>query len=276
MKKVILFLMPVLIAVLVFFGIIFFLDKQTGKGALQVTSVPKSQIYLDNLLIGTTPFCACDLTQMIRIGSHDIKLVPTEGNFKPFEEKIAINKSTLTAVDRTFTGDAGSEGSITSLIPLDDKNEAEVLVTSLPDKANVFLDSNPVGVTPLLLRQISPSDHDLRITKDGYKDKSLKIKTASGYKLNSIFFLGINADLSGPQTAPAGAPLIATPSASVRILDTPTGFLRVRKDNSIDSLEIGRVKPGEAYELIQEKTDWFEIKFASSSGWISSQYSAKE
>jgi hypothetical protein len=276
MKKIVLFLVPILIAVLVFFGIVFFLDKKTGKGALQVTSVPKSQVYLDNLLIGTTPFCACDLTQMLAIGDHHIKLVPTEGNFKPYEEKIKINKSTLTAVDRTFAENAGSEGSVTSLNPLDDKNDAEVLVTSSPDGANVFLDSNPVGITPLLLRQVSLSDHDLRITKEGYKDKSLKIKTASGYELKSLFYLGINTDLSVPQASSSGASLTPSPSASVLILNTPTGFLRVREDSSISSREIGRVSPGEKYELIREVEDWFEIKFASSSGWISSQYAVKE
>jgi hypothetical protein len=276
MRKISLLLLPVLIAVLVFFGIIFFLDKKTGKGALQVTSVPKSQVYLDNILVGTTPFCACDPTQMLAIGDYNVKLVPIEGDFKPFEEKITISRSTLTAVDRAFADNGSGEGSIISLIPLNDKNEAEVLVTSSPDKANVFLDSNPVGITPLVLRQVSLSDHDLRITKNGYKDKSLKIKTTSGYQLKSIFYLGINTDLSESQTASVGASLTTTLPASVLILNTPTGFLRVREDSSINSLEIGRVKPGETYELIQEKTDWFEIKLASSSGWISSQYAVKQ
>lgn len=275
MKRFVLFVAPVLIAVLVFFGIIFFLDKKTGKGALQITSIPKSNVYLDNILIGTTPFCACDSAQMLAIGEHSVKLVPSEGDFVPFEEKITINKSTLTAVDRTFSGN-GSEGSITSLIPLNDKNEVEIMVTSLPDKANVFLDNNPVGETPLLLKQVSQSDHDLKVTKDGYKDKSLKIKTASGYELSSMFYLGVNTDLSVPQAASSGASPVVTPSSSsVLILNTPTGFLRVRKEGAIDSAEIGRVKPGETYELIEEKDNWFEIKFASASGWISSQYAAK-
>lgn len=283
MKKVLLFIAPLLIAVLIFFGILFFLDRKSGKGALQVTSVPQSKVYLEGKLVGTTKFCTCEVSQMLSPGEYTLKLVPVGGNFRPFEEKITINKSTLTAVDRTFLDSGSSEGSIISLSSLNDKKDVEILVISLPDKANVFLDNNPVGATPLLLKQVSESDHDLRLTRDGYKDKSIKIKTALGFKLSSLVFLGVNTDLSpAPVASPTVSP-IATPAstATVLILNTPTGFLRVRESNSITSSEIGRIKPGESYELIEEKDNWFKIKLSSQPnegkvGWISSQYAVKE
>lgn len=89
-----------------------------------------------------------------------------------------------------------------------------------------FLDSNPVGETPLLLTQVSESDHDLRLTKDGYKDKSIKIKTALGFKLSSLVYLGVNTDLFAPPIASPAAITspVASSSASVLILNTPTGF----------------------------------------------------
>jgi hypothetical protein len=283
MKKVLLFLGPVLIAVLVFFGILFFLGRRMGKGALQVTSVPKSNVYLKNKFVGTTPFCACDLPQMLPVGDYLVKLTPVDSSFSPFEEKITINRSTLTVVDRTFADNGSSDGSTVSLIPLNNKNDIEISVISLPDKANVFLDNNPVGVTPLLLKRISESDHDLRITKSGYKDKSIKIKTALGFKLSSLIYLGINTDLSTPQAASAAASLIISPSSSVSILDTPTGFLRVRENNSITSSEIAQVKPGDTYELLEEKDNWFKIKLNPPTGegegkvgWISAQYAVKK
>jgi hypothetical protein len=277
MKKVLLFLVPFLIAILIFFSILFFLDRKTGKGALQVTSVPKSNVYLNDKLVGITPFCACDLKQMLSVGDYAIKLVPAEGGNGSFEEKISINKSTLTVVDRTFANNGSSEGSIINLIPLNDKKDIQISVVSLPDSANVFLDSNPVGITPLLLKQVGESDHDIRITKDGYKDKSLKIKTTSGFKLTSFVFLGINADLSVSQTALSSSLPTATSSASILILNTPTGFLRVREGNSINSSEITRVTPGESFKLISEKEGWFEIKLTDGkTGWVSSLYAAKE
>ena len=279
MRRILLFLAPLLIAVIIFFGILFLLDRKSGKGALQVISIPKSKVYLENKLIGTTPFCACDLAHMLSIGDYAIKLVPLGGNFRPFEEKITINKSTLTVVDRTFADNGASDGSVISLIPANDKKDIEVLVVSLPDKANVFLDSNPVGVTPLLLKQVSESDHDLRITHDGYKDKSIRIKTALGFQLSSLIFLGINTDLSNPPAASVSAtpsPTVIT-VVNILILDTPTGFLRVRENSSINSSEIAQVKPGESYELIEEKNNWFKIKLLNGKvGWISSSYAVKK
>jgi len=277
-----LFLMPLLIAVLVFSGILFFMDKRSGKGALQVTSVPQSKVYLGSKLLGTTPLCACELEQMLDIGDHAVKLVPLAGNFRPFEEKITINKGTLTVVDRTFADNGESDGSIIGLSSLSSKKDVEVLVVSLPDKANVFLDNNPVGITPLLLRNVSESDHDLRVTLTGYKDKSIKIKTASGFKLNSLIFLGVSHDLSDQLIASPSAVLVPTVTITkVLILNTPTGFLRVRESNSISSPEISQVKPGEKYELVSEKEGWFEIEFNSpagerKTGWISSSYAVKE
>lgn len=278
MKKILLFVAPFLIAVLIFFVILFFLDGKTGKGALQVTSIPKSNVYLENKLIGVTPLCACDSTRMLNIGDYNIKLVPIDGTVRPYEEKITINKSILTVVDRTFADNGSGDGSIISLTPLSDKKDVEVLVVSLPDKANVFLDSNPVGITPLLLKNVSESDHDLRLTLSGYKDKLLKIKTALGFKLSSLVYLGINMDLSATPSASGSAQsTVASASASILILNTPTGFLRVREDASINSLEIAQVKPGESYELVEEKDGWLKIKLTDGKvGWISSSYGVKE
>jgi len=278
MKRVFLFLAPLLIAILIFFGILFFLDRKSGKGALQVTSVPQSKVYLDGKLLGTTPLCACELEQMLDIGDHTVKLVPLAGNFRPFEEKITINKGTLTVVDRTFADNGESDGSIIGLSSLNSKKDVEILVVSLPDKANVFLDNNPVGATPLLLRNVSESDHDLRVTLTGYKDKSIKIKTASGFKLNSLIFLGVSHDLSNQLIASPSSALVPTVAVSkVLILNTPTGFLRVREDSSISSSEIAKAKPGEEYELLLEKEGWFEIKLTDGKkGWISSSYAVKQ
>lgn len=277
MRKFFLFILPFLIAVLIFFGLLFFLNKKSGKGALQITSSPPSRIYLKDKLIGITPFCACDLEHMLPSGDYFIKLVPIGGNFRPFEEKISINEATLTAVDRTFVDNGGSNGSVISLIPIQDKKDVQILVISLPDKANVFLDGNPVGMTPLLLKQISESDHDLRVTRSGYKDKIIKIKTALGFQLNSLVFLGIKSDLSSPIASLSATPTLTPSDIFIVILDTPTGFLRVREDSSLTSSEVAQVKPGESYPLIEEKENWFKIKLSNDEmGWVSSRYSSKK
>jgi hypothetical protein len=278
MKRVFFIIAPFVIAILIFSGIIFFLSQNKGKGALQVTSIPMSKVYLNDKLLGQTPLCACDLKTMIAAGDYTVKLIPTEGNLQPFEQRITISSKVLTVVDRTFGPQGLGSGSIISLTPISDKKDAQIATISFPDTTEVFLDSNLEGQTPLLLKNITESDHELKLTKEGYKDKIIRIRTVLGYKLDSLIFLGID-----PNAATASATQISSPSATVLsvakivILQTPTGFLRVRDQASLGGTEIGQVKPGETYTLLNEQTGWYQIKLTNGkTGWISSQYSQKQ
>ena len=126
MKKIVLFLVPLLLAVIIFFGVTFFLDTSSGKGALQVTSIPKASVYLDGKKIGSTPLCKCELPDLIKTGEYTIKLISEKGDFKPFEEKITINKSTLTVVDREFLEGLQANSSVITLSPISDKKTSEL------------------------------------------------------------------------------------------------------------------------------------------------------
>lgn len=279
MKKLLFIIVPILLAVLIFAVIFFFVNKNSGTGALQVTSSPISKVYIDGKLIGQTPLCKCQANDMLPSGSHTLRIVPTSGDFDAFEEKITLTPSVLTVVDRTFGPGASSQGSIISLSQLPDKKATQLLIVSFPDKSQVFLDSNSQGQTPLLLQNVTASDHDIKVTKDGYKDKTIRIRTVQGYKLEALVYLGVNLT-----TATASALPSATPSASptskatvsITILETPTGFLRVRSTPSLGGAEIGQVKPGEKYQLLNEQTGWYQIKLTTGqTGWVSSQYAQK-
>jgi len=279
MRKFLFIVIPPLIAILIFIAVTIILNKTSNKGGLQVTSVPKSKVYLDGKLIGETPLCKCDQNNMIATGEYTIKLVPSQGDFSYFEGKITVSSGTLTVVDRSFGQGGLSQGSIINLIPINDKKDAQVSIISFPDKAKVFLDNNLSGTSPLLLKNITESDHEVKLSKDGYKEKAIRIRTVVGYKLESIIFLSINQDV-GASSAAIPVPLSASPTPTVKnvtILDTPTGFLRVRESNSISSAQVALVNPGESYELISEQENWYEIKLKDGkTGWISSQYAKKE
>jgi hypothetical protein len=216
---------------------------------------------------------------MIIAGIHSVRLVPLQGDLEPFEEKITITPSVLTVVDRTFGPGASSQGSVISLLPISDKKDAELLIVSFPNKSQIFLDSNPTGASPLLLKNLTVSDHEIQLTKDGYKDKTLKIRTVSGYKLEALVFLGVNLTAATTSAIASPSPSVSpSPAVSVKvlILATPTGFLRVRQDAIITSSQIGTVNPGEKYDFIAEKPGWMEIRLANGqTGWISSQYAQK-
>src|SRR5579883_3007298 len=103
MRRFILLVAPIIVGLLVFFGFSFYLSRNNvGKGALQITSEPVSNVYLNGKLLGKTPLCKCEGKDMIEAGNYVVRLVPLAGdNLLPYEEHITITKGILTVVDRT-------------------------------------------------------------------------------------------------------------------------------------------------------------------------------
>lgn len=289
MKKVLKILIPLFIVILVVGGMYFFIIKDAGKGALQVTANPKSAVYINGKLAGQTPLCKCDPSDMLASGEYAIRIVPLnsdtllkEAEILPFEQKIKINKSVLTVVDRTFEKGAASEGSIITLSSISNSKMTQLLLMSFPQKSETFLDSSSVGSTPVVVKNISVSDHEVLFKKEGYKDKTLHIRTALGYKLEALAFLGVSGDAVGsPQSATHSAALPSvTPTIAplyVVIQQTPTGYLNVRSSNSVESSKITVVYPGDIFELVSESNGWYQIKLSNGkTGWISADYATKK
>jgi hypothetical protein len=282
MKKFILLALSSLVLTFLFvLGFQYFLHIKSQKGALQVTSSPQSKVYINDKYIGTTPLCKCEAADMLAIGDYTIKLIPTKGGFSEFQEKITISEAVLTVVDRKFAKNSLSEGSVISLTPLTDKTKTELLVASLPEGATVLLDNIEIGRSPLSFKDPTESDHKLTIQKIGYKEKTIRIRTPLGYKLTVAAYLSTIDDLSlSEKQASASADVVLSPSPTfskntILILDTPTGFLRVRE--SINGTEIGRVTPGETYALLDEQSGWVQIQLKDGSkGWISTEYIQKQ
>jgi hypothetical protein len=271
-------------------GLIFyqFFWKKNEKGALQITSVPDSKVYIDNAYIGVTPLCFCpessaidekNRKDMLSVGEHDVRLVPTENGYVEFQERVTIEKSVLAVVDRKFAKGSGSEGFVISLSKLPDDKENALTVVSIPDAADVYIDSVKKGQTPLQVTDLTHSDHTLTLQKDGYKTKTIQIRATDGYKLVAKGYLGIDLTAVADDSTTASDSATPTPSisvAKVRILQTGTGFLRVRDEASLGGKEVTQVSPGEEYPLLEEQTGWDKIQLDDGKeGWISSQYAEK-
>jgi hypothetical protein len=284
MRKLLLFLIPVVLAFIVFGIFLFIVNKTTVvRGALQVTSIPiKSVVYLDDKKIGETPLCKCDQQETLPVGQYSLRVVPSDNSLQSYEDKININPSVLTVIDRTF-GDIGkSSGSILTLTPISQKT-AQVFITSLPNGTDVLLDSNSVGKTPLTLT-ITDSDHEIVLSKDGYKEKSVHIHGIVGYKLTAIVTLATEniTAIQENASSSSGELNLATSSAGLKgqqvvILDTPTGFLRVRDVPSLTGNEIAQVIPGEKFSYLGEQEGWLQVKLNDGKiGWVSTQYAQKQ
>lgn len=273
MKRLLLLFIPLIIAGLLFLGFRYISSSGANVSALQVTATPQAEVFLNNISLGKTPL----YNDKLKPGEHTLKLVPqaaaetsSPGLFN-FEEKITLREGILTVVDRIFKStEAESEVSILSLERLAQRKAVEIAVISTPAGAEVKLDEQPQGVTPLLLKDVSISDHQITLMKEGYNNKTLRVRPNEGYRLTASVKLSI-LRIVGESVAPP------TASATVRILETPIGFLRVREAASTASREIARVKPGETFPFLEEKEGWFKIQLSDASeGWVSSQYATRQ
>ncbi len=282
MKKALLIALPLVIGSLGFLIYLLFFARDIGKGALQVTSLPTSNVYLNGRLLGKTPLCKCESKDLLTTGDYTIRLVPLDANLsnQTFEQKVTITKSVLTVVDRTFGQGADAQGSIISLLPNSNtKVVGQLSVASFPSQVMVSLDGQANGTTPATLQHVTESDHDLLLTKLGYKDKHIRIHAVKGYDLSVIAFLAIDPESVATSSATLTTPENTKPLTvqKVVILDTPTGFLRVRDQPSLGGKEITQVKPGEYYELQSEQDGWYEIKLSDGkTGWINNTYAKKQ
>ncbi len=67
-----------------------------------------------------------------------------------------------------------------------------------------------------------------------------------------------------------------TVAGSIKILETGTGWLRVRGGAGLGFDEVAKVDVGKTYKLLEDKGDWVKIKVDEKiSGWVSSTYVEK-
>ena len=195
----------------------------------------------------------------------------------PFETKIYLVEGVRTVIQRDFAeSDEKSSGVIVSFEKTSG-SEISMAVVSIPDGARVFIDGSEKDVTPFKTSLVLEGEHQLMVQADGYKEKKIKTRAYKGYKLTAVFDLTptdkIIEEEIGPSEKEEQQEVV-----KIEILSTPTGFLRVREESTTSSPEIGRVTPGEEFELLEEDEEgnWYKIKLDDDKeGWISSQYSQK-
>jgi hypothetical protein len=280
LKKIVIVTVPFLIVTILFLLAVMLFNRQGGKGALQVTSNAPAQVFLDSKFVGNTPLCLCELPQLQKVGDYNLKLVPTQKGLSDWQQKISIYQGALTVVDRTFDKSVSkASGSVITLSDIDDKNKSEIMIISFPSAAEIIMDSNNKGNTPAFLTDVTASDHEIKIIKDGYGEKDIKVKTIPGKRLQVTTYLGIRDDLTDQNATASASPTPTSTNAAdqVVILDTPTGFLRVRQSPSVSSAEVEQVKPGDKFNIISEQDGWYQITLADGkSGWVSATYAKKQ
>lgn len=285
-----------LILVLLFIGFVairfFIVDKQNEYGKLKIISSPTASVFLNSTLIGKTPY-----EDKYKVGEYLIKLIPetVATDTASWNGKVNIYKNSLTYVNRELgSSDIASAGEIFTTLKMTKKPQnagsGEVYVETEPQGAIITLDSDEKGVAPAIMENVLRGDHELSVFMPGFFRRTQKVNVDSDYRVNAAFKLSIDKSSSfvksDDKTQTASSSGNVTNKTYVKINDNPQGWLRVRVDGSTDASESAKVKPGEKYELIDEKAGWFKIKFNDNKdglvsgdfteGWVSSEYSSKE
>lgn len=322
MQRKVLFLIGFVVLIIFVFILIRFviLNRAPRQGMLKVTSNVSARVLLDNRDIGKTP-----LEQKMVTGDYTIRLVPetTDQTMSSWQGRVTINPNTLTYINRDLSQSELTSAGEQLWIEKIAGNTAELSVISVPDGANVILNDQPRGVTPISLTDLPQGDHTLVVSSPGFEPRTVKIKLTSGYRVISSLALALSPSqiasppsltakdasqsallsttekklVASPTVTPTVASATPVPSTTksptptkiptptqkavagvptkVRITETPTGFLRVRKEPSTAAEEIGRAKPGEEYDVTGQQSTWYKIDFNGTPGWISSQYAEK-
>lgn len=282
-KKIILIVIILALGVGLFFGVrrLLSTQKQQGKAGLQVKSDPAASVFLDSRFLGRTPY-----EDRIEPGEYTLKLIPesTATSASSWQGKVKLTANILTFVNRELgTSDLNSSGEVISLERLTGK-DTEISIVTTPDAAAIKIDGQDKGTAPLLLRNVEPGEHEIIVTSPGFLSKSVKVKATTGFKLTASIQLGIGGSASTqPETTPKpeGGQTTGTTETNapekpyVIILDTPTGWLRVRSEPSTTASEAGKVNPKEKYHLLEEQSGWYKIQLKDVTGWISGRYAEK-
>ncbi len=311
MKKKLLLLGILFVVFAAIIGFRFFIyDTQNSFGRIKVVSAPSAQVFVNNNLLGKTPF-----EDKLKVGDYLIKLIPegSAGQTASVQVKASVYKNSLTYVNRELgDSDVNTAGEVFTITKMDKDPKqpdfGEIYIETDPNGAIVSLDNEEKGVAPIVLADVMKGNHELSVYMPGMLRRTQKINVDGGYRVNASFKLALDQSAQPTPTpiASDSATLIedgkdattsaktkktptptakisptTKPSASgsnkVTVKDTPTGFLRVRSDASVTASESAQVKPGDSFDVLEEKSGWYKIEYETGkTGWISGQYASKE
>jgi len=247
-----------------------------SKAALLVESEPSSIVYLDGKQVGKTPYEGeldeREVTLKLVPESFDVPLLP-------YETKVSLTKGVRTVVRRKL-GDSRqtSSGEIISFEHIGG-DSANVSVITTPDGSEVFFDSGEKEFSPARFTSVSNTSHDLEVKAQGYLSRKFEVLAESGYNLTAIVELPRDPDYKPDEELKTDESNDNNKNEKdkidkVTIMETPTGFLRVRSGPNVTNDEVGRVTPGKEYEVlsVDKDTGWYEISFDDESGWVTDAY----
>ena len=249
--------------VIVFVSSLFLGACGVEKSGVEIISSPIAKVYLNGKESGMTPY----KNNSLKPGNIEIKL---EDGGNSWEREIRLENNVTTVINWNL-GKVDNSGYILSMEKSGENGS--ILINSSPGGAMIFVDGEVKASSPAKIENLDEGDKKISLRYPGFKNINLIVKMVSNYQII------IDAKLEKEEVVKNNEVQNQTPVKQivpmVKIRDTETGWLRVRNLPNSGGIEVGRIKPGESYELLEENTDWYQIKFDSKNGWIFAKYAEK-
>ena len=274
-------------------------DNAHQVGQLRITSSPSTNVFVDNVNVGKTPF-----EKNIEAGEYAIKLIPdrTATSTASWEGKVTVYKNARSYINRELGASNVLSSGETFVIPPSSKKSkkdtGEVFIETEPIGALVYLNGEERGIAPLTMENVPVGSHELSLFIPGFVRRTTKINVEHRRSLRGIVKLALDeaaaqakkqASISAAKRASASAQLEkeqeeATGSAQtstgggvVIITGTPLGWLRVRSEPNLTADEVARVNEGERYSVLESVGGWVRIPYSvDEQGWVSAQFTQVE
>jgi len=137
--------------------------------SIKISSIPESaSVYLDSEYKGKTP-----LTINTTAEYHTIRIV--KSGYKEWEGEVKVSEG----IDNLMIELQKIEVTVPTT--------GNVSISTKPSNAGVYLDNEYKGTSPLTIEKVSPGDHQIKITKKGYRDwvKNIIVRAGKTYSVDA-------------------------------------------------------------------------------------------
>lgn len=292
-------------------GYFLYLKMSVKQGKMKILSSPAANIVINNKSVGKTPYeDSVAMGEYVIKLIPDAQASESA----TWTGKVSVYQNTLTFINRELGSDDLSSSGVTFSVKKMDKkptkkDTGEIEVKSEPDGAIVYLDNEEQGIAPLIMSEVADGEHELAVDSPGYFRRSQKIKVEKNFRVIAEYKLAVDpaykkidkeqaekdrqkeeAEQKASEAtksatlSPSASPTPAATSPSkaktaalfkITINETSTGWLRVRSKPSSAGEEIGKVNPGDTFDVFEQQSGWYQIEFENQEGWVSSTYVTK-
>lgn len=163
-------------------------------GWVYVSSSPGGALVtLDGTNYGQTPASGSLKLNAVGVGDHTVTLSLT--GYTSYSTNVAVNANTVSEVNALLQPVGPKPGN------------GELMVSSTPAGANVFVDNNFMGITPVTLKSIPAGSHVVTVRHAGYQDYEITTPVNAGAASTVVAGLSPVTPTTPQKSAPV--PLVA-------------------------------------------------------------------